>query len=661
MRNPIHTLEQILYGIREFLWNYPEYLFQDNIVYTYFRRVYRSSVPYSHFILAIVVMIISVLGLFTYSKGVVQSSRDIVFVEGIVMGVDEDGELQQINKINPLLPSNIQLEKDLTELIYEPLIQYEYVQNEDGTYEPKVQPVLVESVSKIKQGADYQFNLKQGVKWHDGKEFTADDVIKTLEIMSTVDAENAYIQAIKQLQWEKLGKYTIRICTKPIKSEDITCNERNDNPIFANFLELMTIKIIPEHKSGDINSNTANTSEPNLYRAPIGTGKYIFRGISEDNILLVKNVNYHERDEVPEIDRMEFKFYRDFDSAIQGVQNGDVHAFASLTTEGLREFSEYTQIQVIQSPVLYNQFWGMYFNLRTDPNGNTIGPEFLGDVNVRKAIRHAVNKDEIINETLNGVGKEAFGPIPEISEFFNTDLKEEMYDLSEANALLEEAGWAVRTGDTYRTNEDGEIMEFSLYYVNSYDRRLVAETIQANLAEIGINVIIDRSEQVSGELAENSELTDGWSLKALNEQVVAPRLFDVLLYGVNTFIDPDRFELYHSTQQQHPGLNIAGYTGSVETVKPREDRQEGESSLVRVPKVDRILEQTRGFDPDSEIDARVTNYNEFQTLLADDAPLVFLYHPQFIYYINSTITDVSLDNTSSLEDRFENISEWMFD
>ncbi|MBE0573707.1 hypothetical protein IH575_02270, partial [Candidatus Dojkabacteria bacterium] len=121
---------------------------------------------------------------------------------------------------------------------------------------------------------------------------------------------------------------------------------------------------------------------------------------------------------------------------------------------------------------------------------------------------------------------------------------------------------------------------------------------------------------------------------------------------MNTFIDPDRYELFHSSQSVDPGLNIASYIGSAETIQVKE------SQLERLPRIDRLLEVTRTFDPLQAKSERLRNYLDIQTLIAEDAPVVFLYHPQFIYYANTNVSHVDLSNVASVEDRFRNIENW---
>lgn len=653
MLNPFKLIENLFYKLRNLAWEYPNFFLEENYIKDYINRTYSLFLPYSHFVLSLFLMILTAIPLGLFNEGLIVRARDKIFIEAVVMGVDDQGNVQKINKVNPLLLSNIQLEKDLVDLIYEPLIRYEYIERADGETVPAVTEVLAENVVRIKQGADYQFTLKRGVKWHDGKEFTADDVIATLNVLSGLEAQNSYVQAIRQLQWEKVDKYTVRICTKPVGGATLSCNEREDNPIFSNFLELISVKIIPAHYSGDITAANADTAEPALYKSPIGTGKFKFSNVSDTQVVLEKNLQYHEIDQIPKIDQLRFVFYRDTQHAIDAIQNGEVHALSSVSVEYLKNMYDYPQIQTIVSPVLYTQFWGMYFNLRVTPDNQAIGSEFLQSVEVRKAISAGINRESIIQDALLGIGQEAYGPIPAASEFFNSNAGWYTYDPALAEELLEKEGWIKRGTDKFRTNDQGQTLEFSLYFVNTYDRYRVAQSIKHDLETLGVKVVVDRSEQPG-----QDESAEGWGLQELNEQLVAPRLFDTLLYGMNTFIDPDRYELYHSSQQNHPGLNIASYKGTVETVRPRERDEAGEGSLVRLPKVDRILEQTRSFDPDTAKDERLQNYFEFQSLIAADVPVIFLYHPQFLYYVNNNVENVSLDNVSSVENRFRNISDW---
>lgn len=677
MFNPLSRIEKKFYEIRDFFWNYPDYIIGPGSFSVYVNKVYKSSVPYSHFVFAGFCVLLIFLSSFVVDLKALVKLEDSTLIEGVVMGVDNNGSVQRLTKVNPIIPSNVQIERDLSELIYEPLIRYEYDQTNTDKWNVKIEEVLAENVIKIREGADYQFNLRRNVLWHDGKQFTADDVIKTFDIVSQIEDRNeAYIRAIKQLRWERIDEFSVRVCTKGANNIN-NCNQTRDNPILANFLELISIKIIPSHKSLDINSQNIDSTTPELFRAPVGTGKYKFYRVDTQSVKVVRNDKYYGEKLVlkedgldaskaanyntvkisPKIQSIEFKFFRNLQDAIKGLQNGTVHTLATISTESKQTLVDYPQITTELSPVLVNQFWSMYFNLRKDPNGKTLGADFFQDQKVRAAISFAINREDLVSNALQGIGQEAKGPIPSVSEFYDPNAQWKTYNPDQARKLLDEAGWTIKNGSTYRTNSEGREMSFSLYYVNSYDRVNVAKFIERDLELVGIKAIINRREQPGQDTS--ADAPDGWGLQDINNQFLSPRLFDAILYGMNTFIDPDRYELFHSSQEK-TGLNISGYVGSAPTVRPKpaSERKEGESSLITLPKVDALLDETRRLDPDTEKDKRKSNYNSIQELIAEDVPEVFLYHPQFLYYVNARVQNVDLHNVSSLETRFRNVEDF---
>lgn len=652
MFNPFSFIEKLLYRVRDIFWKYPDFVFEDNPHKRAFLELYKASSPASHFILAGLFIFTLFMGLFVTGFPSISSAKNKTYIEAVVLGTDNQGELQRLNKINPLTASNIQLEKDLVELIYEPLFRYEYLKQADGTYSGGVINVLADDIIKIQQGANYEIILEKGISWHDQSEFSADDVIRTFELLSLIEKGNAYTQALKQMQWEKIDDLTVRICTKMQATEFTSCLSDIQRPIISNFLELISFKIIPAHLSNDIDPANLNNIAT-LFRNPIGTGPYIFSNISENQLQVRKNKLYHDGASAGKIDTIEFQFYKNIVDAMAALKSGEVHALASNSVEFKSEVEKYPQIKTYTSPVLNTQFWALYFNLRVRPDGSSIAPEFLNDIRVRKAISAAIDRSKLIHEALEDVGKEAKGPIPQESYFFNANTKWYTYNSTDISELLDEAGWKFRGTDQIRTNDKGEKLEFSLYYVNSYDRSKVAESIKIDLQKIGVNVITDRREQQGG-LNNNPH----WTLDELNSQILSTRLFDVILYGMDTFVDPDRYELYHSSQIGDQGLNIAGYKGSVQTVAPNENRKEGDSSVINVSKVDRWLELARSFDPEINKVDRKERYDDVQSLIAEDVPLVYLYHPQFLYFVNNNVQKISLDDVVSVENRFRNVLKW---
>lgn len=120
----------------------------------------------------------------------------------------------------------------------------------------------------------------------------------------------------------------------------------------------------------------------------------------------------------------------------------------------------------------------------------------------------------------------------------------------------------------------------------------------------------------------------------LNKDIVEPRNFEVLLFGQAVGRDPDRYVNWHSEQSNYPGLNITGF------------------SQVRA---DRALEEGRN---EIDIDKRIIHYDEFQRVIYEQSPAVFLYHPYVNYYINKRITGVGQKATYIEADRFLDFDNW---
>jgi len=118
------------------------------------------------------------------------------------------------------------------------------------------------------------------------------------------------------------------------------------------------------------------------------------------------------------------------------------------------------------------------------------------------------------------------------------------------------------------------------------------------------------------------------------DEVIKGRNFEILFYGQEVGRDPDRYVNWHSTQIDDPGLNLSGY----EQVR-----------------VDRALEEGRN---ESDSEERAVHYNGFQTVVEEEAPAIFLYHPFTKYYVSQFITGIGEKYTFSAGDRFLDFENW---
>lgn len=118
------------------------------------------------------------------------------------------------------------------------------------------------------------------------------------------------------------------------------------------------------------------------------------------------------------------------------------------------------------------------------------------------------------------------------------------------------------------------------------------------------------------------------------EKVITPRDFEILFYGQEVGRDPDRYVLWHSVQSNAPGLNLSGFSHM---------------------RSDRALEEGRN-ELDNEI--RVNHYNEFQKVINEQVPVIFLYHPNEHYYVSKKISGIGQKYTFTYWDRFLDFTNW---
>lgn len=608
-------IEKVIYLFRDIFWEYPDFLFFSRTsAYKKFEVFYNSVRPFSHIVASIIFIAIAVIFSVTNYDQIVRANNSRL-IEGVLVGVDESGNRNTIQKVNPLVISSIQIEKDLNDLIYESLVNVDV----DG----EVQNQLIEAIVPNTEGDNYRIKLREDVYWHDSTDksphqFTAKDVEATFTLLEQLDF-NSSTKSIYSTIANKRIKF--------IPVDDFRFEFELDGAI-ANFYELITFKILPQRYIDELNVNSILTSDPYINRNPVGTGKFKFSSADKDSIILVRNDSYYGKDNLPKFDQIKFKFYEDEDSIVEALESGQIHSAAGLSTKSLARLKDDKNITLHRTGTIYTQFYAIFFNL--GENGNKIFKDAL----VRRAVSSAINRNYLI-EILEGEAEEAYGPIGRNSFAF-ADVQRYTFDQDKANAILDQAGWKYEENAVYRS-KDGETLEFNLLALDNVDRNKISASLVQDLANIGVKV--------------NLEIK---AIQNLNQENVLPRNFDTLLFGATTFIDPDRFELFHSSQIQHPGLNITSYISTEETVKVVE--KDGKKDVAAVPEVDVRLEDGRRL---LDKEKRKVEYKEFQRIIASEMPMVFLYHPILNYAVNNRVKNVDIHDANTLEERFLYVDDWV--
>ena len=448
--------------------------------------------------------------------------------------------------LNPILAQD-SASSEINSLVFNGLIKYN--RDLDGFVGE-----LAESW-KVEKGPEpvITFFLRKGVFWHDGKEFTAYDVKFTYDkIMDqkTNTVRRSSYELVKKA--EILDPYTFRVTYK--------------QP-FSPGLETWSIGIIPKHllEKEDINTTPFN-------RKPIGTGPFQFvEWVTDEKIVVEANPQYFEKR--PNVDRLIYRIIPETPLNEMEILTGGVD-YSSIFPYEYQRMSQLPFLKTYSQPSLGYTYLG--YNLKKD---------LFQDRRVRLALTHAINREEIVQYVLYGLGQVATGPFPNHLWYSNPHVKTIPYDPQKAHQLLTEAGWKDKNRDGILV-KDGKLFKFTLITNSGNDtRRDVGVLVQRQLRELGIDVTFEMYE---------------WSVFLKN--FINSRHFDACILGWSLSVDPDAYEIWHSSQIEK-GFNFVSYQN---------------------PKVDRLWEEGRR---EYDIEKRKKIYWRIHELMAEDQPYTFLYVP----------------------------------
>jgi len=447
--------------------------------------------------------------------------------------------------------------------IYNGLVKYDKNLNIVGD--------LAESFDISRDGLTITFHLRSGVKWHDGAPLTSRDVLYTYQVTIDPKTPTAYAEDFKQ----------VKSITAP---DSRTIRVTYDSP-FAPALASWGVNILPAHllEGKDI------TRSP-LARNPVGTGPYRFKEwVSGQKIVLEANEDYFEGR--PYIDRFIYRIIPDSSTMYMELKAGAIDLMTLTPVQYARQTSSksftsrFNKYRYPSSSYLY-----MGYNLRHP---------LFGDKRIRQAMTAAINKDELIQGVLFGMGQRAHGPIVPGRWAYNPAVRDIGYDPKRAAELLAEAGWKEKNSSGILV-KGGKPFQFTILTNQGNQQRLMtAQIIQQRLRQVGIDVKIRVVE---------------WA--AFLKEFVNKGNFEVVLLAWSISQDPDMYDIWHSSKTNVGELNFVGY---------------------RNPEVDRLLIEGRStFD----IEKRKRAYFRIQDILADEQPYTFLYVPDSLPVVSSRVRGV---------------------
>ncbi len=420
------------------------------------------------------------------------------------------------------------------------------------------------------------FKLKPNLVWSDGKPLTSADCVFTLNLIQDDKTQSPYKSDYMKI--------------KSVKALDAQTFEVRYSEIFSPALATWaSLAILPKHVFQGV--NIMNTDLSRHPKASIGP-YFLKDWQTQQNITMTANPHYFDGDVW--IDERITRIIPDSATQFLELSAGKIDMASLTPTQYTRLFDNNQRLkhEYNRHRYLSNSYTYLGFNLKRAP---------FDDIRVRQALAYAIDRQELVEGVLLGLGEIIASPYKPGTRWVNESLKPRDFNIEKATQLLAEAGW-VKDAQTKMVSKHGQPLSFTILTNNGNKKRAdTATIIQQRLKQIGIQV--------------NIRLVE-WS--AFIENFINKRDFDAVILGWSLSPDPDQYSIWHSSQTGERQFNFLSYAN---------------------PKVDEALEQARlTFD----LDEQKQWYDIMQQEIYNDVPLVFLYAGHALVAIDKRIKGVEV-------------------
>ncbi len=531
------------------------------------------------------VAVMALAGLFL----VVKARGYLLLTRPIPGGVWTEGIVGSPRFINPVLAvSNI--DRDLTSIVHAGLIR----RLADGTYTGDI----ADSYEIDKSALVYTFVIKDDAEFQDGTPITSDDVLYTIDRIKDPIEKSPH-----SVEWQG-------VTAKAVDEKTVTFTLKQP---FSDFLDIATIGIIPKHIYGKYSADAFTQAKENI--EAIGAGPYKITNIKTKknmptSITLERKTNSSENGY---IEKIVFNFYDNESDAMSALENGDIDHIGSVTAKEAKSLEEKGYNVTLAS---FPRLYGIFFN--------TKGTSILLQPRITEVIASSINKKQIIDSVLDGFGNQIDAPLPTAlggrvnMQYKPIDvektLKAQGWEKGE-DGIWEKTITSIKPGSK-KSEESKEKLSFVITTSDTPELRSGAEEIAAELREKGI-------------LASVASF-DGTTL----EEKIRTRDYEALYYGIQISRESQVYAFWHSSQREHPGLNISGYTNA---------------------KADSALENLQ---TETNDDTRIAEWRKFVNAFYTDMPAVFIYSPSYVYVHKGNLLFKMPLGIHTASDRFINIRDW---
>lgn len=401
------------------------------------------------------------------------------------------------------------------------------------------------------------FHLKPNLKWADGHDLTSADVLFTWQLMTDDNTRTPYGADYKLVQK----------ASTPDAQTFVVSYAQPYAPALDSWASL---HVLPKHilQGQDINNS-------DFARHPIGSHYYQLASWKNgESISLVRNPNATQGS--AKIERLLSRIIPDKAAQFLELMADNIDSMGLNSVQYARIFPARPELN--QKFNLYKELGNSYtylgFNLKRKP---------FDDIRVRKAFNYAIDKQEIIDGVLLGLGEPVASPYKPGTRWSNPKLKPYEYDPEKARGLLAEAGYIDHDGDGI-VDKNGQPLRFEILTNQNKEREMTAVLIQRRLKDVGVDVSIRVVE---------------WA--TFISRFIKTGDFSAVVLGWGLGQEPDQYNIWHSSQQQPGQFNFIAYQNA---------------------QVDQLLESGRlELDPER----RTQIYHQFAEILYQDSPIVYLF------------------------------------
>ncbi len=477
--------------------------------------------------------------------------------------------------VNPLLAVT-DADKDLSMLVYAGLMGYDA--------SGRLVPVLAERYDISEDGRTYTFTLRTGAAFSDGTPVTADDVVFTVET-----AQNPAIKSPELANWANVD--AVAVDSRTVR---FTLPKA-----YTPFLTDATLGVMPERLWRDVSAAEFPFSP--LMSNPVGAGPFRIESISRDKDGLAKSYRLRANARYPlgrpYLDSVTFLYFEESDELKEALSRGRVEsAYGVPSPTALR--------------IPYSRVFGVFFNQGQNA--------LFARAEVRKALSAAVNRDALVENVLGGYATPITGPVPPGLGADIPPPPSSADPADDAKSILSSAGWKFDDeAGMWKLASEKLSLSVGIQTANVPELKAIAEQVKRDFEAAGVPTEV--------------ELYDP---AALSADIIRPRKFDALLFGMVVGRDRDLFAFWDSSERNDPGLNVAQYASR---------------------KVDDLLEKLRSETDPAAIAEHLTTVN---ALIAADYPAVFLEAPDFLYTLPADVRGVELTHVATPPDRLLGIRHW---